>query len=56
MRKKIDTFFLIIVFFSSKYLSKLDSIPTKDMQTPPPPLSFDPDFMDDAQYAETNEK
>ena len=25
------------------------------MQTPPP-LSFDPVFMEDAQYAETNEK
>ena len=29
-------------------------VPTKDMQTPP--LSFDSIFMEDPQFAETNEK
>ena len=29
-------------------------VPTRDMQTPPP--RFDPVFMKDAEYAETNEK
>ena len=33
-------------------VKKLGSVPTQDMQTPPPPLSFDPVFMNDAEYAE----
>ena len=31
-------------------------VPTKDVQTPPLPLSFDPVFMEDVQCAETNGK
>ena len=32
----------------------IGSVPTKDMQIPP--LSFNPIFMKDAQYAKSNEK
>ena len=45
-----------------RYKQIMGPVPNNDMQTlllpplPPPPLSLDPNFMEDAQYAETNEK
>ena len=42
--------------FLMSYNKSLGSVPTKNMQTPPTPLSFDPVLMDDAQCTETNEK
>ena len=40
------------------YITLLGPVPTKNKQTPlpSPPLSFDPIFMKDAEYAESNEK
>ena len=53
-RKKIN--FPIFFFTYGRFCTKknwpiLGPVPTKDMQTPPP-LSFDPVFMDDAECAE----
>ena len=52
-RKKINfpIFFLTYGrFYTKKNGPILGPVPTKDMQTPPP-LSFDPVFMDDAECA-----
>ena len=50
-KKQFSNFFLTYGrFCTKKNWPILGPVPTKDMQTPPP-LSFDPVFMDDAECA-----
>ena len=49
-------FLHLLLLLPFNFIALLGPVPTKDMQTLPPPLSFDPIFMEDTQCAETNEK